>query len=163
MKVRNMAITALISAMYLVVTMLVAPIGFSVVQFRLSELFNHFIVYNKKYFFGIVLGVFMSNLLLSPVKADMIFGVAHTALSLIIVILISKVVKNKTWLMVINAFVFSFNMYIIALMLKMFMGIEGHFLAIYGTLAAGELITMLVLIPLAIAINKALKLEKLIG
>lgn len=158
-----MAVTALISAMYLVVTTLVAPIGFSVVQFRLSELFNHFIVYNKKYFFGIVLGVFMSNLLLSPVKADIIFGVAHTALSLIIVILISKVVKNKTWLMVINAFVFSFNMYIIAFMLKMFMGIEGYFLVIYGALAAGELITMLVLIPLVIAINKALKLEKLIG
>src|SRR5690625_4383475 len=163
MKVRNMAITALISAMYLVVTMLVAPIGFSVVQFRLSELFNHFIVYNKKYFYGIVLGVFMSNLLLSPVKADMIFGVAHTALSLIIVIIMSKVVKNKTWLMVINGFVFSFNMYIISFMLKMFMGIESHFLAIYGSLAAGELITMLVLIPLAIVINKALKLEKLIG
>ena len=68
MKARGLAINALIAALYFVVTATVAPFGFTMIQFRLSEAFNHLIVYNKRYFLGIVLGVFLSNLFLSPTK-----------------------------------------------------------------------------------------------
>lgn len=160
MNIKKMAINSLVAAMYVVVTMVIAPFGFSVIQFRVSELFNHFIVFDRRYFTGIVAGVFLANLFLSPVKVDMIFGVAHTALSLGIVILISKRVKNRVQLMIISSIVFSLNMYIIAFMLKTFMGVADNFMVLYGTLAVGELVTMLALIPIANGINRAVKLDK---
>ena len=83
MKVQTLIINALIAALYFVITWLVAPFGFANIQFRLSELFNHFIVFNKKFFFGIVGGVFLANLFLSPMKVDLIFGLAHSIISLL--------------------------------------------------------------------------------
>lgn len=74
MNIRTLAVNAVIAALYFVVTAFVAPFGFTMIQFRLSEAFNHLIVYNKRYFFGIVLGVFLANLILSPTKVDIIFG-----------------------------------------------------------------------------------------
>ena len=67
-----------------------------------------------------MLGVFISNLVLSPTKADLIFGVLHTTVSLGITLLFSRFINNKMALMFINTAIFSFNMFIIAYMLKVF-------------------------------------------
>lgn len=152
---------ALVAALYVVVTLVVAPFGFSAIQFRLSEIFNHLIVFNKKYFFGIAIGVFLANLMLSPMKADLIFGVGHTVVSLLIVMAIGTVVKNKLTLMLINAFVFSFNMFIIAYMLKFFGGLENEaFLPLWGMLGIEELVTMLITIPIILLIARSINFEK---
>lgn len=164
MNSKALVMNALVAALYFIVTIFVAPFGFSVIQFRISELFNHLIVYNKKYFFGIVVGVFLANLIASPMKTDVVFGVGHTVVSLLIVMYIAKFVKNKLYLMFINAFVFSFNMFIIAFMLKYFgdMG-EEVFYTIWAMLGAEELITMLVAIPIVLFLNKQLKFNKLMS
>src|SRR5690625_2006773 len=114
MKVNTLVVNALIAALYFVVTCLVAPFGFTHIQFRISEFFNHLIVFNKKYFFGIVIGVFMANLILSPVKIDILFGLSHTILSLGITMIFARFINNKLALMFVNSIVFSFNMFIIA-------------------------------------------------
>src|SRR5690606_37712155 len=142
MKIKTLIVNALIAALYFVITAVVAPFGFLNVQFRLSELFNHLIVFNKKYFFGIVLGVFISNLVLSPTKADLIFGVLHTAVSLGITLLFAQFIKNKIALMFINTVVFSFNMFIIAYMLKVFGDLKDAFMFLWLTLGVSEFATM---------------------
>lgn len=162
MKIKTLIINALVAALYFVVTWLVAPFGFLNVQFRLSELFNHLIVFNKKYFFGIVLGVFISNLFLSPTKADLIFGVLHTALSLGITLLFARFIKNKITLMIINTTVFSFNMFIIAYLLKVFAELKDAFLVLWLSLGISEFFTMSLAIVVIYFINKRLDLEKLI-
>ncbi len=60
--VRFYAISGIIAALYVAVSMLIAPFGFTQIQFRVAEMFNHLIVFNKKYFVPIVLGVFVTNL-----------------------------------------------------------------------------------------------------
>lgn len=162
MKVKTLIINALVAALYFVVTWLVAPFGFLNIQLRLSELFNHLIVFNKKYFFGIVLGVFISNLFLSPTKADLIFGVLHTAVSLGITLLFARFIKSKIALMIINTIVFSFNMFIIAYMLKVFAELKDAFLVLWVSLGISEFVTMTVAILVIYFINKRLDLEKLI-
>src|SRR5690625_1272487 len=142
MKAKTLAINALIAALYFVVTAFVAPFGFTMIQFRLSEAFNHLIVFNKRYFFGIVLGVFLTNLILSPTKADLVFGVGHTVISLLITMYIARFVKNKLILMGINTAVFSFNMFIIAYMLKVFAAAEEIFAFLCLILASEEFLTM---------------------
>lgn len=159
MKVKTLIVNALIAALYFVVTWLVVPFGFTHIQFRISELFNHFIVFNKKFFIGIVAGVFFANLFLSPFKVDLIFGLTHSIVSLLITMLISRYVKNKMTLMWINTAVFSFNMFIIAYMLKVFAGFEFSFLFIWGTSAISEFITMAVAIPIVYLLSKRINLS----
>ena len=158
MKVQTLIVNALIAALYFVVTWAVAPFGFTNIQFRISELFNHFIVFNKKFFFGIVGGVFLSNLFLSPVKVDLIFGLAHSMFSLFITIIIGRYVTNKITLMWINTVVFSFNMFIIAYMLKVFAGLELSFFFIWGTSFISEFITMGIAIPIVYLLSKRINL-----
>src|SRR5699024_6712413 len=105
-------------------------------------LFNHFIVFNKKFFWGIIGGVFLANLFLSPVKADLIFGMAHTIVSLCITMILSLFISNKLLLMLVNSFVFSFNMFIIAYMLKVFLHLEGTFMFLWVTSGISEFVMM---------------------
>jgi len=160
MRINTLIINALIAALYFVATWLIAPFGFTNVQFRISELFNHLIVFNRKYFFGIVLGVFFANLFLSPFKVDLIFGLAHSIISLLMTMFFARYIKDKVILMVINTIVFSFNMFIIAYMLKFFAEIDLSFLFLWSTAALGEFITMGVAIPIVYFISKRVNLTK---
>ncbi len=162
MKIKTLVINALVAAMYIVVTAIVAPFGFANIQFRLSELFNHLIVLNKKYFFGIIIGVLLANFFFAPMKQDMIFGVLHTALSLSITLVFAKFITNKIILMMINTFVFSFNMFIIAYMLKIYANLPDAFMFLWVTTGLSEFITMGLSIPLMYYLNKRLHFSELI-
>lgn len=162
MKIKTLVINALVAAMYLVVTAIIAPFGFANIQFRLSELFNHLIVLNKKYFFGIVIGVLLANFFFAPMKQDMIFGVLHTAISLGITLFFTKFISNKIVLMFINTVVFSFNMFIIAYMLKIYANLPEAFMFLWLTTGLSEFITMGLCIPLMYYLNKRLNFSQLI-
>jgi len=161
-KTNTLVMNAIVAALYVVVTVVISPIGFSQIQFRVSELFNHLIVFNKKYFYGIVLGVFIANLLLSPMKIyDLTFGVAHSIMSLLITIFLCKFVKNIYARLLINSFVFTSMMWVIALELKL--AIEVPFLLTYLTLVIGELVVLLVAIPIVTALNKKINFKTLVN
>lgn len=163
MKVRTLVSNALLAALYVAVTGLIAPFGFTHIQFRISEIFNHLVVFNKKFFFGIVLGVFIANLFFSSLGIyDLTFGLLHSMLSLGITIYLGRYIKNKIVLMGINTIVFSFNMFIIAFMLKLAADINLSFGFMWLTTAAGEFIVMAVGIPIMYFLNKQLRFDKII-
>lgn len=166
MKVKTLATSGIIAALYVAVTFLIAPFGFTLIQFRISEMFNHLVVFNKKYIFGIIVGVFIANLLFSPVAVDIIFGVLHSAIALSITIFSAKFIKGIFKRMLFNTVVFTVSMIIIAFQLSFFADIPEFngipFLLIYLTLAIGEFIVMAIGIPLIMALNKRLNFEKLI-
>lgn len=88
MKTKTFVANGILAALYIAVSFLIQPFGFTNIQFRLSEMFNHMVVFNKRYFFGIVVGVFLTNLFFSPmVGYDLVFGVGQSVISLIITIL----------------------------------------------------------------------------
>lgn len=163
MKVQTLITNAIIAALYFVITLTVAPFGFTNIQFRVSELFNHFIVFNKKFFWGIIGGVFLANLFLSPVKADLIFGMAHTIVSLCITMVLSLFISNKLLLMLVNSFVFSFNMFIIAYMLKVFLHLEGTFMFLWVTSGISEFVMMVVAIPIVYFLGKRINFKRFVS
>ncbi|HLR74274.1 MAG TPA: QueT transporter family protein, partial [Virgibacillus sp.] len=126
-------------------------------------LFNHFIVFNKKFFWGIIGGVFLANLFLSPVKADLIFGMAHTIVSLCITMILSLFISNKLLLMLVNSFVFSFNMFIIAYMLKVFLHLEGTFMFLWVTSGISEFVMMVVAIPIVYFLGKRINFKRFVS
>ena len=161
MKTKTLAINGIIGALYVAVMIVIAPFGFTNIQFRLAELFNHLVVFNKKYFAGIVIGVFVSNLLLSEVgPLDLLFGVGHTMISLSITILLIKRISSPVKRMMVNTAVFTVTMCIIAWQLNLVLGFP--FWITWGYLAISEFVVMAIGIPLIHALNKRLPLSKLI-
>ncbi|WP_088041142.1 QueT transporter family protein [Bacillus sp. EAC] len=161
MKLKTIAVNGVFAALYIAVTYFIQPFGFSNIQFRLSEMFNHLVVFNKKYIFGIVLGVFLANLFFSPMVAyDLIFGVGQTIISLLITIVTTKFIKAIIPRMIINTIVFTISMFLIAIELKLAFGLP--FPITYLTTAIGEFLVMTIGIPLMYYLNKRIKFDKLI-
>lgn len=161
MKVKTLATSGIIAALYVAVTFLIAPFGFTNIQFRLSEMFNHLVVFNKKYIFGIVLGVFVANLLFSELgPIDLVFGVGQSLLALSITIFSAKFINGLYKRMLFNTLVFTFTMILIAWELNIVL--EFPFLITWLFVSVGEFVVMAIGIPVMIALNKRLQFEKLI-
>ena len=161
MKTKTFVANGILAALYIAVSFLIQPFGFTNIQFRLSEMFNHMVVFNKRYFFGIVAGVFLTNLFFSPmVGYDLVFGVGQSVISLIITILSAKFVQNIWARMAINTAVFTFSMCLIAWELNL--AFHYPFFFTWLTTAIGEFTVMAIGAPIMYAINKRLHLEDLV-
>lgn len=161
MKVKTLVTNALIAALYIAVTALIQPFGFTNIQFRLSELFNHLIVFNRKYFIGISLGVLLANLLMSQFGLyEIPFGLGMTVISLLMSMAVGKVVKNVWAHMAINTVIFSFNTVFLAWMFKLAAG--WPFFFTWATSAISELLVMAIGMPVVYFLNKRLRFDKLV-
>ncbi|MBM7609688.1 putative membrane protein [Lysinibacillus composti] len=160
MKVKFLATTGIIAALYIAVTMLVAPFGFTEIQFRVSEMFNHLVAFNPRYMLGVILGVFIANLFSPLGLYDLVFGVGHSIITLTIFILICKFVKNTIIRMIINSFLFTCTMFIIAFELNL--ALELPFLWTWFTCAVGEFVVLAVGVPIFHLLNKRLNFKDLI-
>lgn len=154
MKIKFIATTGIVAALYVAVTLLIAPFGFTEVQFRVSEMFNHLVAFNPRFMLGIVLGVFIANLF-SPLGVyDLIFGVGQSIIALTLLILIGKYVKSTLLRMILNTFIFTLTMFIIAFELNL--ALELPFFWTWLTVAAGEFVVMAVGVPIMHLLDKRL-------
>lgn len=161
MNVKTLAISGIIAALYTAITLAILPFGFTNIQFRVSEMFNHLVVFNPRYIFGIVVGVFVSNLLLSELgPIDLVFGVGQSVLALSLTILFCRYVSNMMARMVFNTFIFTATMFLIAWELNIVLHLP--FLLTWLYVAIGELAVMAIGIPVMKALNKRLNFAKLI-
>jgi uncharacterized membrane protein len=159
MKIKTLVVNAILAALYIAVSGLIAPFGFTNIQFRVSEMFNHLVVFNKKYIFGIIIGVFLSNLFFSPMVAyDLVFGVGQSVIALTITIVSARYIKGIWTRMMVNTVVFTVTMFIIAFELNL--AFELPFLFTWLTVAAGEFVVMAVGMPIIYFINKRVNFEK---
>ena len=160
MKTKQWIINAIIGALYTGITIMVAPVAFGAVQFRLSEMLNHLAVFNKKYAYGVTAGVILTNLILSPFGVyDWVLGVGHTILSFIIFFVLTKRVQSPVKKMVINTIVFSVMSFMIALMLLLIGAVEVFWIN-YLTIFLGQFVTMMIGIPVVMALDKKLNFNK---
>lgn len=160
MKVKFLATSGIIAALYIAITMLVAPFGFTEVQFRISEMFNHLVAFNPRFAIGIVMGVFISNMFSPLGMYDLVFGVGHSVITLAIFILICKFMKNILARLILNSLLFTFTMFIIAFELNL--ALELPFFWTWVTCAAGEFVVMIIGVPIMYALNKRLNFKNLI-
>ena len=161
MKVRTIAINGVLAALYIAVSMLIQPFGFTNIQFRVSEMFNQLVVFNKKYVYGIVLGVFLTNLFFSPMAAyDLIFGVGQSIIALLITIFSTRFIKGIWARMIFNSIVFTFTMFLIAWELNLAFHLP--FLLTWLTTAIGEFVVMIVGAPVMYYLNKRINFKELI-
>ncbi|CAM3981617.1 QueT transporter family protein [Geobacillus sp. FSL K6-0789] len=158
MNVRTMATNGLIAAVYIAVTAFIQPFGFTNIQFRVSEMLNHLVVFRRTYAVGIVLGVFLANLFFSPIVAyDLVFGVGQSVLALLITIVSMRYVENIWARMAINTLSFTVTMAIIAFELKLALGFP--FWLTWLTTAIGEFVVMAIGAPIMYAVGRRIAPE----
>lgn len=159
MKIRNLAINAVVAALYVTITSLLSFMSFGAIQFRVAEMLNHLAVFNKKYIIGIVGGVFISNLFFSTMVAyDMVFGVAHSLLSLLIMSGITGKIANQWVKMSVNTIVFTVGSALIAW--ELYLALQLPFWFSYFTVAIGEFVVMGIGTPVMIYIDKKIHFNK---
>lgn len=140
--VRETTKVALIAALYVAVTLVLAVISFGAVQLRLSEMFNYLTLFHKRYIVAVTLGVVLANLFSPMWWIDVPVGGIATFIVLIICRMVTKNMKNLVWKLVITGVAFTASMFTVAAQLMIVFDLP--FWPTYGTVAIGEAFSMLV-------------------
>ena len=123
-KTKALTTTAIVAALYATITLALSFIAYGPIQFRLSEVMTLLPLINKRYIVGLTLGCFLANILGPYGVPDIIFGTIATFISVYLVYLTGKYMKDKKstvlvaslWPVVVNAI-------IVAAQLKIFFNI----------------------------------------
>ena len=96
---------SVIAALYVVLTIVVQPISFGEIQFRLSEVLMLLVFYNRKYSVSMILGCLIANLWSPYLLWDMIFGTLATALSCLFMVKSKSLIVASIWPTIFNALI----------------------------------------------------------
>ncbi|MGK0550815.1 QueT transporter family protein [Enterococcus faecalis] len=155
---RVVVANGIIMALYIALTLLVAPVASGMIQFRISESLNHLVVFNRKLMWGVFGGVIVYNLFFGFGILDVLYGGGQTFLALGLTALIQKKVKSIPLRLALNTLFFTVSMILIAFMLVPAGG--AAFWTTYGWLALSEAIIMTLSAPIMYFINLGLHFEK---
>lgn len=170
LETRSLAKSAIVIALYLMLTLLVAPVAYGPVQFRISEILNYLGLYHRRYIYAVTIGVFLANFYQNGL-VDMIVGSLTTLVSFYVSLWLGKQLirlnnryhffKGNPELLryVAMAIVFATFCFTIAAMLVM-IGAESAFWPVYASIFVSELIVMLLGIPVMYTVSKRVDLTQ---
>ena len=132
MNVRFFAVTAMVAALYTVLTLAIAPLSFGMVQIRFSEMLMLLAFVDKRYAPGLILGCFIANCFSPFGMMDIVFGTSCTAAAMWFVTRYAKSLMGASlWLVFCNAFI-GIELYLFGspLLLSMAMVALGEFISV---------------------------------
>ncbi|WP_057768956.1 QueT transporter family protein [Lactobacillus selangorensis] len=139
--VQSLTKSAIVTALYVVVTLMLSALSFGAIQIRLAEMFNYMAIENKRYVYAVTLGVAISNAISSPMGiVDVLWGSFSTFVTLWICRLAVRHVHNQILRLVITGAIVVFSMCTIAGELALVSHI--NFWWTWLTIAAGEAVSM---------------------
>lgn len=92
---KRIVVTGVIAAIYTVLTLILAPISFGPVQFRLSEVMVLLAFVDPLYIIGLTLGCLVSNMLGGFGIMDIVFGSLATFMSCVAMYWTRSTIKNS--------------------------------------------------------------------
>lgn len=109
----QLAKAGMVAALYIVLTMAVAPISYGAVQFRISEVLNLLVFINPIYGISLVVGCGISNLF-SPLGVyDVVFGTIATLLSVVFISKSKNLFIASLWPSIFNPIIVGLELYIL--------------------------------------------------
>ena len=132
--IHEISLNALIAAAYVAFTVLISPLAYGPIQFRISEILVLFCFFNKRYGIGLTLGCLIANLFSPTATLDVIFGTIATALACLCIMFSKHLIVAITFPVIFNAFIVAWEL--------TFFG-EPYWLSV-ATVGAGELAVMIV-------------------
>lgn len=159
MKTRNMVTNTIVAALYVALTGIFSFMSFGAIQFRVSEMLNHLVGYNKNYKYGVLAGVFISNLIFSTLGAwDLVFGFGQTLIAFLIIEKLFKPNDSEMKRMMIVTAVFVITMFFVAI--ELYIVLDLPFWFSYVTAAFGEAVVLIVSAPIMSYLNKIIKFKE---
>lgn len=154
---KRIVITAVIAAIYTVITIAIAPFAYGNIQFRISEVLVILAIFDPLYIGGLTLGCFIANILGPNGPMDAIFGTLATFISVCFVYYTGKYIKNfKIQLIVASIWPTVFNGVIIGWMLNILYGLPLLLSIIH--VAIGEFVVIsLIGVPLFLTVGSRFK------
>ena len=131
---RRITNIGVMTAVYVVATLLCSPLAYKEIQFRVSELLMLFCFFNKDYIISMSMGCFIANLFSPLGFIDVGFGTSATIAAALLIYLC----RNKVNLFVASLFPVVSNGLIIAAELK-YVSNAPYWLSV-GTVALGEFV-----------------------
>ena len=93
MKIKDLTKISVVAALYVAISLTIAPASYGMIQLRIADIFCLLCLYDKKYIYSNIIGVFLVNLFSPLGIVDVIVGTLVTA----ICGFTSYLIKNK-WL-----------------------------------------------------------------
>ena len=126
---------AVIAALYVVLTMVFAPLSFGHLQVRVSEMLTILPLFTAAAIPGLVIGCLLANLLGGAVILDVVFGTLATLIGAVL----SYALRKNRWLVPLPPVVS--NAVIVPFVLRYGYGVELPLLAMACYVALGEVIS----------------------
>lgn len=147
-KTYDLALIAVVAAMYAGLTFLVAPFAYGQIQIRISESMNQLVIFNKRYIFALTIGVFIANLVSPFGLIDIIFGTLGTLVMTSLSYYFSRKVNGVILKLTISTIIDTIMMFPVAIII-IFMtpGMAFNwsiFFSIYFVVALGELLSLII-------------------
>lgn len=155
--VKELSKIAMVSSLYVAVTLLLAPISFSAVQLRLSEMFNYLALYHKRYVLAVTIGVVIANFMSPTWVLDVPIGGISTFLVLVLCRTITKRLKNEVFKIAVTAVVFALSMFTVAG--QLYFLFDFPFFHTWLMVGLGELLSMVIGGIMIYAVSKKIDLS----
>lgn len=149
---------AVVTGLYVAVTIVLSVISFGAIQLRIAEMFNYLPLFNKRYTIAVTLGVAIANLASPLGIVDVLLGSISTLIVLWICRVATKKIKSLKKKMIITALIFAFSMFTVAGQLTFFY--QAPFFFNWLIIGLGELLSMSLGGVLIYLINKRIDLTK---
>lgn len=160
-EIRPLVVNALVAAIYVAIFYLIPQFGYGPIQFRVSEGLNHLNAYSPKYKWGIVLGVFVSNIYGYTQGLgwyDLVFGTIGSLITLYVCDYFYKRFPSEKGRLATTTIVFGIMMFIVAFELKFAFGLPFWFT--YFTVSISEIVMLAITAPLFAYINRITHFDK---
>ena len=149
---------AVVTGLYVTVTIVLSVISFGAIQFRLAEMFNFLHLFNKRYTIAVTLGVAIANLASPLGIVDVLFGSISTLIVLLICRTVTKKMTSLKKKIAITTLIFAFSMFTVAGQLTFFY--QAPFFFNWLIIGIGELLSMSLGGILIYLVNKRIDLTK---
>ncbi|MBO0453571.1 MULTISPECIES: QueT transporter family protein [Enterococcus] len=149
---------AVVTGLYVAITIVLSVISFGAIQLRIAEMFNYMPLFNKRYTIAVTLGVAIANLASPLGIVDVLLGSISTLIVLLICRAATKKIASLKKKMIITALIFAFSMFTVAGQLTFFY--QAPFFFNWLIIGIGELLSMSLGGILIYLINKRIDLTK---
>ncbi|MBU5364986.1 QueT transporter family protein [Enterococcus devriesei] len=131
---------AVVTGLYVTVTLVLSVVSFGAIQFRLAEMFNYLPLFNRRYTISVTLGVAIANLASPLGIVDVLLGSFSTWIVLLVCRRVTQNIPSLKFKMIVTALIFAFSMFTVAGQLSFFY--QAPFFFNWLVIGLGELLSM---------------------
>lgn len=161
---RRLVKSAMVAALYVVVTLAFGFISYGSLQFRISEVLVLLAFFDPLYIVGLTLGCFIANMLGPNGPLDAVIGTFATFLSVGAISLTGKYIKNKFSLFIASLWPVIFNGLIVGAELVLLFNVDIPIWLCGLQVAFGELVVITIVgVPMFMILDKKFNISKKLG